>query len=240
MVRAILDGRKTQTRRVVTPSTSTLGIPWPASLEDAVPQSDRSKLMVPGHDETWHRLRSRAEPGDWLWVRETWTADLDWPEESGHPRTLPWAEVPAAFRGPKNCTSVYYAADRIESQPPANDGYWIPREVQPTDDEWERVRWNPSIHMPRWACRIVLEVVSVRVERVQDITECDAEAEGVNPHDASIVIHRKPSGEHERCRVLDGTHRGAFACLWDSINAKRGHGWDANPWVWVVEFRRVE
>jgi hypothetical protein len=79
--------------------------------------------------------------------------------------------------------------------------------------------WKPSIFMPRWASRLSLKVTGVRVERVQDISEADAIAEG-------------------RCLVL-GDERGYFPETWDTINAKRGFGWDANPWVWVIEFKRV-
>jgi len=84
--------------------------------------------------------------------------------------------------------------------------------------------------MPRWASRITLEVTAVRVERVQDIAEADAIAEGCQPPFVDhLGNHRNPHGDN-----------GEFHMLWDSINAKRGYGWDANPWVWVVEFRRLE
>lgn len=79
--------------------------------------------------------------------------------------------------------------------------------------------WKPSIFMPRWASRITLEVVSVRVERLQDISEEDAKAEGV-------------TGWHGVCRP-------EFHMLWDKINEGRGYSWDSNPWVWVVEFKRM-
>ncbi|MBT3390324.1 MAG: hypothetical protein HN413_07920, partial [Chloroflexi bacterium] len=78
--------------------------------------------------------------------------------------------------------------------------------------------WRPSIFMPRWACRIILDIVYVRVERVQEISEDDAIAEGC-------------TGEHFDLAVND------FIWLWDSINAKRGFSWESNPWVWVVEFK---
>jgi len=83
---------------------------------------------------------------------------------------------------------------------------------------------RPSIFMPRWASRITLEVVAVRVERLQDITEADAKAEGVT---GALVSE---SGEH-------AAFVPAYALLWDHLNAKRGYGWSVNPWVWVVTFR---
>ena len=89
-------------------------------------------------------------------------------------------------------------------------------------------RWRPSIHMPRWACRLTLEVVSVRVERLQDITEEDAKAEGM----------AVPVGQDFVAA------RGLFAALWDKINGdrwpKRMASWEANPWVWRLVFKRVE
>lgn len=100
------------------------------------------------------------------------------------------------------------------------------------DDELAMISWAhhketehcPSIHMPRWASRIMLEITNVRAERLHDISEADAKAEGVGAwHDTK-----------------DGTvYRPEFSMLWDSINAKRGHSWDTNPWVWVIEFKKV-
>ncbi|MES2355582.1 MAG: hypothetical protein V4568_14530 [Pseudomonadota bacterium] len=91
------------------------------------------------------------------------------------------------------------------------------------------LKWRPSIFMPRWASRITLEVTGVRVERVQDISEENSMAEGTGRWAAETVGH----GEKYIC------HRHAFHTLWDSINAERGFGWDLNPWVWVVEFKRL-
>jgi hypothetical protein len=88
------------------------------------------------------------------------------------------------------------------------------------------MRWRPSIHMPRWASRLTLAVTSVRVERVQEITEADARAEGIEPQRSDY------SGEDSNSLQ--------FRDLWDSINAARGYGWAVNPWVWVVEFERVQ
>jgi hypothetical protein len=75
--------------------------------------------------------------------------------------------------------------------------------------------------MPRWACRDVLEIVNIRVERVRDISEADAKAEGVEP-------------DHETGGYID-----SYMCLWDKLNHSRGYGWDVNPWVWVIDFKAV-
>lgn len=85
----------------------------------------------------------------------------------------------------------------------------------------DRTRWSPSIFMPRWASRLLLDVLGIRVERVQDIDEYDAVSEGVS------------IGEGQNSTI------DTFRELWDSINAQRGFGWDKNPWVWVVDFKRV-
>ena len=88
-------------------------------------------------------------------------------------------------------------------------------------------KWTPSIHMPRWACRLTLEVTDVRVERVASISEADAKAEG---------CRWKPS--ETKCTAASS--RGVFRGLWDSLYAAKGYGWDANPWVFATTFRRIE
>ena len=162
-----------------------------------------------------------GKPGDRLWVRETWSADFEWPLD-GYREILPWEKMPAAFRSSQAACSVYYAADRVECHPPANGLWAIPRAEQPTAAEWDALRWRPSIHMPRWASRLALEVTGVRVEWVKDISADDARAEGVEPH----FLPADSS---------DDPFVAGFVHLWDSIN---GHAsWDANPWVWVIEFK---
>ncbi len=126
------------------------------------------------------------------------------------------------------------------------------------DDGDDRTRWSPCIFMPRWASRITLEVTGLRVERVQDITEKDAIAEGIQSdddyRDSSPADFPCPRCEghavHEAfgadygitevdCDMCD-TAQKRFGILWDSINAKRGYSWESNPHVWVVEFKRIE
>nr|WP_232443012.1 hypothetical protein [Burkholderia ubonensis] len=90
----------------------------------------------------------------------------------------------------------------------------------------------PAIHMPRWASRITLEITSVRAERLQSISEPDVRAEGVTIEDHHMRGYCAGAFRPPSIR--------AFHDLWDSLNAARGYGWDTNPWVWVVEFRRIE
>jgi hypothetical protein len=199
MVRALLEGRKTQTRRPVTRLCSFGPITeFGASTTRGYDWHFRNKRML-WNDISTARLMEccpYGKPGDRLWVRETF----------GVP---PWSKEPG---------DVAYRADL-------------------TDDMSERaVRrlagnstapWTPSIHMPRWASRITLEVTGVRVQRLQDISEEDARAEGVTPSTAACSC----DGQCAR------RHRDAYALLWDSING--AGAWAANPWVWCVSFRRL-
>jgi len=173
MVRAILDGRKTQTRRVV--KAPRWSIPDRAGVDFACPY---------------------GIPEDQLWVRESaWYPPL----------------------GDK--FSVQYCAD-VDEATLRNARRDLPRQG------W---RFHASIHMPRWASRITLEIEDVQVERVRDITEEDARAEGA-PDMGGIEAY---SGRHLRA------HRDGFHFLWDEINFERGFGWNVNPWVWAITFRRV-
>lgn len=191
MVRAILAGRKTQTRRVVR-------IPERPGLvahpEDAFPDpglGGGGYLHVPytsATDRYTHRVWYPYGIGTRLWVRET------------------WCQQACMVHGDLLPGKAHYRAA----------GY----EVRHVDGP-EKSPWRPSIHMPRWASRITLEVTAVRVERLQDITEEDARAEGMH-------------GDY-----LSASARDLYAALWDAINGKR-HPWASNPWVWVVSFRRVE
>lgn len=96
-------------------------------------------------------------------------------------------------------------------------------------------KWTPSIHMPRDASRILLEITDIRVERIQEISESDCWAEGINDEGDAYL-----NAEHLTLAVGGCPEKSAFRDLWDSINAKQGYGWDSNPWVWVVEFKPLE
>ena len=102
--------------------------------------------------------------------------------------------------------------------------------------------WRPSIHMPKWAARLWVRNTGVRVERIQDITEEDAEAEGIYNANECHEWWCDGVGFHpdQPCHCGDSSPTEVFAKLWDSIYAKRGMGWDANPWVWVTEYEVAE
>ena len=102
----------------------------------------------------------------------------------------------------------------------------------------DRFPWKPSIHMPRWASRINLGITAVRVERLLEISDEDAIAEGLESSvQKNVLIDDEPF--YRVGDIADVDPRQVFLRLWDSINYKRGFGWDVNPWVWVVEFRRI-
>ncbi|HFJ3402226.1 TPA: hypothetical protein ACGUJL_004598 [Salmonella enterica] len=216
MVRAILEGRKTQTRRVL------------ATYQDAVkfcPEWDvngKQIFIVLGEkDHTGMNPVITAIPcpfgqqGDRIWVRETW-ATLG--NEDGC--CVDWNDN--LCKGDEKSAARIYRASC--EQRPGDYGLWsIPDDADwkpHTDNQKFEGAWRPSIHMPRWASRILLEITDVRVERLNSITESDAEAEGVTDTGFGDLL-------------VDG-----FRYLWKSIY---GDGsWQANPWVWVIEFKRVE
>lgn len=198
MVRAILSGEKTVTRRVMKPQPKAVhaddergGHWWPS-------KEHQSMLHIEEEMQKWTGLAGHAcpygQPGDRLWVRETW-----------------------AHVGNTDPGYLTYRATYPECLPPG-------LERVPADIRDAGYRWRPSIHMPRAYSRILLEITAVRVERLQDISEDQAMAEGVTP---------RPSKVSRATRM----GRDAFAELWASING--AESWDANPWVWVVEFKRI-
>ena len=209
MVNAILDGRKSQTRRVVKPQP-------PSGI-----QSD-----LPG----WNALARRCpygKPGDRLWVRETWGVvshmfDANGDRHEWNPDRPAKAIHEMPFGQGFYHGHVIYAADGGFEWAGDDDGGGEPRSA-----------WKPSIHMPRLASRITLEIVSVRVQRLKDISKLDAEAEGVQRDEDMWKDYLHPTDCHF---AFDA--RTSFATLWQSING--AESWDSNPWVWVVEFKRVE
>jgi hypothetical protein len=191
MVRAILEGRKTQTRRVMKPQPKY----ELRAHKNGWYEYSENPLADPICNSPWGTGRvPKYAVGDILWVRET-------------------------FTGVPDGSYLYWAA-------PMNDG------CGPGDFAWE---WSPAIYMPRKAARLFLEVKSVRVERVQDISEEDARAEGVLPFNMFDQI-KFPAGSP----LLDRTYKNGFMSLWDTLNAKRGFSWDTNPWVWTISFGRIK
>lgn len=191
MIRAILDGRKCQTRRIVKPQPVKNNGFW--ELYGAGWSMDSGSIpCIPGHS-----LSTRnpyGQTGDLLWVRETYASNIPGCESQG---------------------GYCYKADQVD---PRGDGPANP------------IKWKPYIFMPREASRITLKITDLRVERVQDISEEDAKAEGA-PLEKQ---HNPPKGFHP-----PGLHsyRFGFYKLWKSINGSES--WERNDWVWVISFERV-
>jgi hypothetical protein len=217
MVRAILDGRKTQTRRVVKSPARTMqragmvvirhrapGDPW---YSDHV-WSMRDRMGVWGDytHEQFLSLCPYGVPGDRLWVRETFLQPLATCQQAS-------GEWESYWTGQRE--DIRYVADGAQPEWTRPGQYGSP---------WRAKR--PSIHMPRWASRIMLEITDVRVERPQDISEEDARAEGFEPDDIS------------RVGVPCFSARQRFADAWRSIYGPES--WDANPWCWALSFRRLD
>lgn len=213
MVRAIMYGRKTCTRRIVKD-----GIPddamWGYTAFTPKGYISCRGVYADGYGEGFYKLP--YQPGDLLYVRETWgISNMD--DES------------------KMAYIVYRASEEQE-----NEGC---REVHLPDEKFEKMyesmaesepEWRPSIHMPKEAARIWLKVTDVRVERLQDITDDGAKAEGANWKNGKNV------GWEEKMRR---TAVERFAEIWESTIKKTDkhiHGWNANPYVWVIEFERCE
>jgi hypothetical protein len=222
MVRALLDGRKTQTRRTVKPqpvpsdSNPPIGA-TPGGLyvcPDYLPTSDlRGSVIV--HCEAVGQYRCMGQqafaaafcpygvPGDRLWVRE------------GHaPAADCWGRWEQSVERKRNLFAPGELLYRVDAADQFVD------------------RWRPGIHMPRWASRITLEITEVRVQRLQEIGEEDAAAEGFPSYTAT--------GNGQSCQPVGAAYvdgREWYARLWDSING--AGAWHANPWVWALTFRRI-
>ncbi len=225
MVRAILGGDKTQTRRAVKlPHHNPLG-QWEPTTVGGPGVRFSDGAPAPSQAAIWHTRTGDAllcpygQPGDRLWVREPWrcTADLD--KHSGN--QMADLCLDAGYNAP--WAPIQYEADGQRVN-------WRHTGIPPHEGPPRPGRYRHARFMPRWACRLVLEITRVRVERLQAINHVDAIAEGVglNPAAADVTM-TSPEG--------DPLPRVMFRALWEQINGSEA--WAANPWVWVVEFRRV-
>ncbi|WP_336479289.1 hypothetical protein [Escherichia coli] len=213
MVRAILDDRKTQTRRIVQPQpelTKGSGFSWKGAVFGSG-SDDRETNRNFAHVKC-----PFGAVGDRIWVRETW-----------------WQAGQSCARYPDDDEYGWYGSRRVlyaaDGNPPNEPNDHYPKglgggkfSAAKPNHLWRK---RPSIHMPRWASRFLLEITDVRVERLNDISECDAKAEGVSPAAYAIT-------------PPEAAYRVGFGDIWRGIYGEES--WAANPWVWVVEFKRIE
>ncbi|CDH33775.1 hypothetical protein [Xenorhabdus bovienii] len=196
MVRAILDGKKTQTRRIFKQAVGSS-----LSVDYEYPWATLSWLYGdgPGHEVYERTLKMQCpygKIGDQLWVREAFSDLARMRERFASAIGRSVETITTSFEG-----DIAYRAS--------------------LGSRADYLKWTPSIHMPRWASRITLEIIDIRVERLQDISEEDAIAEGVSANEFSPACY-------------------AFGSLWQFIyGVDNPQSWQANPWVWVIEFRRV-
>lgn len=192
MVRAILEGRKTQTRRVLKDEW------FHGCLTGDCPHIHQREcdacLAEYANTECPYGV-----PGDRLWVRETFRLRADQDEK---PPSQDWWK-----------SGAWYCVD-------GND--------EPSGCGGGAGKKRPAIFMPRWASRITLDITNIRVQQLQDITEEDAKAEGVQMPDR---IPEPPKW---------WSYKQEYQYLWNAINAKRGFGWETNPWVWALTFKKIE
>jgi hypothetical protein len=234
MVRAILEGRKTQTRRVVKPQPEYDGDYFGGFTDSVnkrgaisggyVLKTKKATTSIASFNlGAYSDMSPYGKPGDRLWVREAFAEEIE----------FHGSEMPYSDGRPK---LIHAPVDELDEEPT-----WRQCHYRATDESPDlqclhkkceggpcMSPWKPSIHMPRWASRITLEITDVRVERLQDISCNDLLAEG------SPVCIREYSDRTIGCVGA----REWYRTLWDSINGEGA--WDKNPWVWAVSFRRVE
>jgi len=200
MVRAVLDGRKTQTRRMLTPRQIKM-IDTAAAIGECHPlESGHQHENSQSYYREWCPF---GAVGDRLWVRETFGFEIRSVGGSPHEQLVYRASKPDAVR------------------------------LYDCNGKPQPMKWAPSLHMRRKFSRITLEITGVRVERLNDISENDARAEGVQPLRGGYWRHYQPEWTQHQLSA-----RGSFATLWKSIYGEES--WQASPWVWVIEFKRVE
>ena len=197
MVRAILNGTKTQTRRIFKGLTP----PQCNGLHTCIVEDGVAKFHLNGklamHSGEWTQS-PYGQPGDRMWVKETFA----------------------------------YTDHTINEQP----GY-VFRATDPDWSEMEGFKWKPSIHMPRKASRITLEIAAVRVERLQDIKAADCIAEGIDPHTFNVGMGTVTTFRNYLTGATNSAAYQSYQSLWESINGP--DSWNQNPWVWVIQFKRI-
>ena len=223
MIKAILDGKKTMTRRVI---KSNHDLSRYTHVDFDIDGDNKWELArINDLKRTYTKIGNPyGNVGDRLWVRETWIQGYDDPliESEGDD---------------ENAVSIIYKADGKEEYRTCS---------AETAENWgdfsadsEMVGFKSPIHMPRWASRILLEITDIRVERLNDISEADCEKEGFRFYPLSRICFKPCSTKHPSGHGSNN-YKSIFGEYWDTLNAKKGYQWSSNPWVWVIEFKKVQ
>jgi hypothetical protein len=218
MVKAILDGKKTQTRRIVKPMAG-LQSKWLApDLISDVPHGE----IIDGGWQMHHPKAGTTHTAAGITVDEPYDSPLGWIRcPYGKPGDRLWVrETFTPLPGPK---AIFYNADNVAI-------HYMDQSFRKYPVGGPR---KPSIFMPRWACRIFLEITGVRVQRLNDISEEDAKAEGCE----AVTTYRYIPGEAVKEPDYESPALDEFRGLWNQINGKK-HPWSSNPWTWVIEFSK--
>ncbi len=238
MVRATLEGRKTQTRHVVKlPHSNPLGVWEPTTIGGPDGGRTASGETIPLQGGIWHTRTGDSlicplgQPGDRLWVREAFRFTAQFDDDS--PARVADRCLDAGYR-------QAWAPIRFEADGRTRDWPSVGVPPQPNDTPG---RLRPARHMPIWAARLSLKIVSIRVERLQAISEADARAESppIEEHHTRgyCAGESRPPSIRAFRDTWDAEHA-AGGHAWDAEHAAGGHAWDMNPWVWAIEFRRID
>ncbi|MBU9153179.1 hypothetical protein KTD28_00990 [Burkholderia gladioli] len=227
MVRAIIGGRKTQARLAVKlPHQNSLGVWEPTAIGGPNGGRTAAGETVPLQSAIWHTRTGDSlicplgQPGDRLWVREAFRFTAQFDDDS--PARVADRCLDAGYR-------QAWAPIRFEADGRTRDWPSVGAPPQPNDTPG---RLRPARHMPIWASRLSLQIVSIRVERLQAISEADARAEGVTIEEHHTRGYCAGESRPPSIRAFRGT--------WDAEHAAGGHAWNMNPWVWAIAFRRID
>lgn len=244
MVKAILEGRKTVTRRVIKPRYRDDECGWTVCINSYTHLVD-DVAYTDGDGACTRSMKPPYQVGDILYVRETWNRGFMESSDAEGDNSV-WFEECHEAEG--YCAAISHYIYRADFTPNEEFEYGV--EVK---DGVYKMNWKPSIHMPKEAARIFLKVTDVRVERLQDMTEDDVCSEGAEnlicscEHiDYSVVPPEPCFNTCNACKdcIIDHSYQELFGRqIWDSTIKKNDldrYGWEANPWVWVIEFERME
>lgn len=251
MIRAILEGQKTATRRIVKPTVKgcTVGVYTQDGKVSSV-------VNVQEDGDPWTDIKCPyGQVGNRLWVRETFKVGA-WRDQGqlriafdyrASPELVntPWCYPPSSEQYTNQILKAVHELDKKGIEPVGGG----PDRIYKWEAGKSPLNWKPSIFMPRWASRITLEITEIKVERLQDMDNDNAINEGINKYWVNYedgggywnvpACWKNPDGKIIK-QIQTEDIIEAFANLWDSINKKRGYSWESNPWVWVINFRVVK